>query len=152
MALQQPYLLFLGDAPDALAAKVAQGIKDWRPDASVGQIRLDGCNADMGLRDMSVAEAARPSIPTTSTGTSESAQLQPILPEPASPMQRTAPSPNRTHAVELRAIATSTAPVNPGICTNRSNATSLGGNWPNTKADRPAHQSSPASTRQAVWS
>ena len=58
MALQQPYLLFLGDAPDALAAKVAQGIKDWRPDASVGQIRLPGCNADMGLVDMTVAEAA----------------------------------------------------------------------------------------------
>lgn len=58
MALQQPYLLFLGDAPDALAAKVAQGIRDWRPEASVGQLRLPGCNADMGLGDMSVAEAA----------------------------------------------------------------------------------------------
>ena len=58
MALEQPYLLFLGDAPDALAAKVAQGVKDWRPDASVGQIRLPGCNADMGLTDMTVAEAA----------------------------------------------------------------------------------------------
>ncbi len=58
MALAQPYLLFLGDAPDALAAKVAQGVKDWRPDASVGQIRLPGCNADMGLADMTVAEAA----------------------------------------------------------------------------------------------
>jgi uncharacterized NAD-dependent epimerase/dehydratase family protein len=57
MALKQPYLLFLGDAPDALAAKVAQGIKDWRPDASVGQLRLPGCNADMGLTDMTVAEA-----------------------------------------------------------------------------------------------
>ena len=58
MALEQPYLLFLGDAPDALAAKVAQGVKDWRPDASVGQIRLPGCNADMGLTDMTVAEVA----------------------------------------------------------------------------------------------
>jgi len=58
MALQHPYLLFLGDAPDALAAKVAQGICDWRPDASVGQIRLPGCNADMGLPDMTISEAA----------------------------------------------------------------------------------------------
>jgi uncharacterized NAD-dependent epimerase/dehydratase family protein len=58
MSLLHPYLLFLGDAPDALAAKVAQGIRDWRPDASVGQIRLPGCNADMGLPDMTVAEAA----------------------------------------------------------------------------------------------
>ena len=58
MSLAHPYLLFLGDAPDALAAKVAQGIRDWRPDASVGQLRLPGCNADMGLNDMTVAEAA----------------------------------------------------------------------------------------------
>jgi len=55
--IQTPYLLFLGDAPDALAAKVAQGIKDWRPDASVGQFRMEGCNADMGLTDMTLAEA-----------------------------------------------------------------------------------------------
>lgn len=54
--IETPYLLFLGDAPDALAAKVAQGIADWRPDASVGQFRLKGCNADMGLRDMTLAE------------------------------------------------------------------------------------------------
>ncbi|MEM0977985.1 MAG: N-acetyltransferase DgcN [Pseudomonadota bacterium] len=52
-----PYLLFLGDAPDALAAKVAQGIKDWRPDASVGQFRMEGCRADMGLTDMTIEEA-----------------------------------------------------------------------------------------------
>ncbi|TPE49402.1 N-acetyltransferase DgcN [Amaricoccus solimangrovi] len=53
-----PYLLFLGDAPDALAAKVAQGIRDWRPEASVGQFRMAGCAADMGLPDMTLAEAA----------------------------------------------------------------------------------------------
>jgi uncharacterized NAD-dependent epimerase/dehydratase family protein len=58
MALAHPYLLFLGDAPDQLAAKVAQGIRDWRPEAPVGQLRLPGCNADMGLTDMTVAEAA----------------------------------------------------------------------------------------------
>ncbi|HUS54938.1 MAG TPA: N-acetyltransferase DgcN [Thermohalobaculum sp.] len=58
MSLSQPYLLFLGDAPDALAAKVAQGVRDWRPDSSVGQLRLPGCNADMRLPEMTVAEAA----------------------------------------------------------------------------------------------
>jgi len=57
MSLAHPYLLFLGDAPDALAAKVAQGVRDWRPGVSVGQLRLPGCNADMGLPDMTVAEA-----------------------------------------------------------------------------------------------
>ncbi|MGM0586427.1 MAG: N-acetyltransferase DgcN [Pseudomonadota bacterium] len=55
--IAHPYLLFLGDAPDPLAAKVAQGIRDWRPDASVGQLRLPGCKADMGLPDMTIDQA-----------------------------------------------------------------------------------------------
>ena len=55
--IQTPYLLFLGDAPDGLAAKVAQGIKDWRPEASVGQFRMENCKADLGLQDMTLAEA-----------------------------------------------------------------------------------------------
>ncbi|MEO0487082.1 MAG: N-acetyltransferase DgcN [Pseudomonadota bacterium] len=52
-----PYLLFLGDAPDQLAAKVAQGIKDWRPENAVGQFRMAGCGADVGLPDMTLEEA-----------------------------------------------------------------------------------------------
>ncbi len=55
--IQTPYLLFLGDAPDQLAAKVAQGIKDWRPENAVGQFRMDGCKADLGLTDMTLVEA-----------------------------------------------------------------------------------------------
>ncbi len=55
--IETPYLLFLGDAPDALAAKVAQGIRDWRPENCVGQFRMDGCKADLGLTDMTLAEA-----------------------------------------------------------------------------------------------
>lgn len=55
--IQKPYLLFLGDAPDPLAAKVAQGIRDWRPDNAVGQFRLPGCKADLGLPDMDLAAA-----------------------------------------------------------------------------------------------
>ncbi|MDK3075117.1 DUF1611 domain-containing protein [Sedimentitalea sp. JM2-8] len=55
--IETPYLLFLGDAPDQLAAKVAQGIKDWRPENAVGQFRLEGCKADVGLADMTLAEA-----------------------------------------------------------------------------------------------
>jgi uncharacterized NAD-dependent epimerase/dehydratase family protein len=57
MSLDHPYLLFLGDAPDQLAAKVAQGIRDWRPEASIGQLRLPGCKADMKLPDMTVRQA-----------------------------------------------------------------------------------------------
>ncbi|HCQ66293.1 MAG TPA: DUF1611 domain-containing protein [Rhodobacteraceae bacterium] len=55
--IETPYLLFLGDAPDGLAAKVAQGIKDWRPDNAVGQYRMEGCKADLRLPDMTLAEA-----------------------------------------------------------------------------------------------
>jgi uncharacterized NAD-dependent epimerase/dehydratase family protein len=55
--IQTPYLLFLGDAADPLAAKVAQGIKDWRPEYAVGQLRMANCNADMGLPEMTVDQA-----------------------------------------------------------------------------------------------
>ena len=55
--IETPYLLFLGDAPDQLAAKVAQGIKDWRRENAVGQIRMEGCKADVGLTDMTLEEA-----------------------------------------------------------------------------------------------
>ncbi len=55
--LKTPYLLFLGDAPDSLSAKVAQGVRDWRPENCVGQFRQEGCKADMGLPDMSIDEA-----------------------------------------------------------------------------------------------
>ena len=55
--IETPYLLFLGDAPDPLAAKVAQGIRDWRPDYALGQYRMEGCKADLGLPDMGLAEA-----------------------------------------------------------------------------------------------
>ena len=52
-----PYLLFLGDAPDHLAAKVAQGIKDWRPENAVGQFRLPGCGTSVGIDDLTLQEA-----------------------------------------------------------------------------------------------
>ncbi|MBB5514993.1 putative NAD-dependent epimerase/dehydratase family protein [Rubricella aquisinus] len=55
--ISAPYLLFLGDAPDGLAAKVAQGIRDWNPDVALGQFRMEGCKADMRLPDMTLDEA-----------------------------------------------------------------------------------------------
>ena len=66
--IDSPYLLFLGDAKDALAAKVAQGIKDWRPEAALGQFRLPGCNADMQLPDMTIAEAKTAGVKTLVVG------------------------------------------------------------------------------------
>ncbi|WP_176084923.1 N-acetyltransferase DgcN [Martelella sp. HB161492] len=66
--INTPYLLFLGDAPDQLAAKVAQGIKDWRPEFAVGQLKLDGCNADLGLPDLSISEAVEKGVKTLVIG------------------------------------------------------------------------------------
>ena len=55
--IARPYLLFLGDAHDDLAAKTASGIKDWRPDWCVGQLRLVGCKTTLGLPDLTLEEA-----------------------------------------------------------------------------------------------
>lgn len=57
MPIATPYLLFLGDVPDVLAAKTAYGIVDWRRDWCVGQLRLPGCQADTGLPDKTIEEA-----------------------------------------------------------------------------------------------
>lgn len=57
MNIKKPYLLFLGDAHDQLAAKVAIGIKQWHPEYCVGQYRMAGCRADCGLPDMDIPAA-----------------------------------------------------------------------------------------------
>jgi uncharacterized NAD-dependent epimerase/dehydratase family protein len=57
LEIAKPYLLFLGDAPDPLAAKTASGIVDWRRDWCVGQMRLPDCGADVGLDDLDIAGA-----------------------------------------------------------------------------------------------
>ena len=57
MQIATPYLMFLGDVPDALAAKTAYGIKDWRPEWCIGQMRLPGCKADLGIPDLTLPEA-----------------------------------------------------------------------------------------------
>ncbi|CAM3993331.1 DUF1611 domain-containing protein [Corallococcus sp. ZKHCc1 1396] len=57
MDIDKPYLLFLGDVKDQLAAKTAHGIVDWRPEWCVGQLRLPGCAADCGLPDLDLEQA-----------------------------------------------------------------------------------------------
>jgi len=68
MTIARPYLMFLGDAADQLAAKTAQGVKDWRTDWCVGQLRLAGCNADLKLPDMTVEQAAAVGVKTVIVG------------------------------------------------------------------------------------
>lgn len=60
--IQRPYLLFLGDAPDIATAKTAAGIRQWRPELCAGQLRLPGCRVDLGLPDLTPAQAAERGI------------------------------------------------------------------------------------------
>lgn len=68
MELKKPYLLFLGDAADPLAAKVAQGIKTWHPEYCVGQYRLPTCNADCEVDDLSIEQAVKAGAKTLVIG------------------------------------------------------------------------------------
>ena len=68
MQIEHPYLMFLGDAADQLAAKTAQGIVHWRRDWCVGQLRLENCNADLGLPDMTIDAAAAAGVRTLVIG------------------------------------------------------------------------------------
>lgn len=55
--MQQPYLIFLGDAKHMGDAKTGAGIAHWRKEKCVGQNRMADCTVDLGLQDMSVDEA-----------------------------------------------------------------------------------------------
>ncbi len=67
-AIHPPYLMFLGDAADQLAAKTADGVARWRPHWCVGQLRLPECNADLGLPDMDIAAAKAAGVKTVIVG------------------------------------------------------------------------------------
>jgi uncharacterized NAD-dependent epimerase/dehydratase family protein len=77
MQISPPYLMFLGDVPDALAAKTAQGIVDWRRDWTLGQLRLPGCGADLGIPDMGVGEAVARGAKTMVVGVANAGGVLP---------------------------------------------------------------------------
>ncbi|TWI05946.1 putative NAD-dependent epimerase/dehydratase family protein [Luteimonas cucumeris] len=52
-----PFLLYLGNAADDLAAKTARGLAHWRPGWCVGQYRDVDCRATLGLADLDFAQA-----------------------------------------------------------------------------------------------
>ncbi|MBV8650878.1 MAG: DUF1611 domain-containing protein [Alphaproteobacteria bacterium] len=68
MELKTPYLLFLGDVHDQLAAKTSAGVAYWRPQACIGQFRLPGCKADLGLEDLTIEQAASRGAKTVIVG------------------------------------------------------------------------------------
>ena len=59
MIIHQPYLLFLGDAHDDLAAKTAIGVWQWRPDECVGQLRLPGCVPRLPIDEIDLEQGRR---------------------------------------------------------------------------------------------
>lgn len=77
MVVTPPYLMFLGDVGDQLAAKTAHGIVDWRPEWCLGQRRLPGCKADLGIAEMSIAEAAAKGARTLILGVANAGGILP---------------------------------------------------------------------------
>ncbi|MFA0158770.1 N-acetyltransferase DgcN [Vibrio sp. 10N.261.46.A3] len=69
MSIAQPYLLFLGDVTDPLAAKTARGIHQWRPEICLGQLRLTDDTVSLGLTDMTLQEARAQGAKTLVIGT-----------------------------------------------------------------------------------
>jgi len=56
--IQGPYLLFVGDEASSVHAKTARGLAHWRPELCLAQCRVDGRGADLGLRELTPADAA----------------------------------------------------------------------------------------------
>ncbi len=77
MQIRNPYLLFLGDVQDQLAAKTAQGIVDWRRDWCLGQFRMPGCKADVGIPDMTIQEAVAAGARTLIVGVANAGGVLP---------------------------------------------------------------------------
>jgi uncharacterized NAD-dependent epimerase/dehydratase family protein len=77
MDIQPPYLMFLGDVQDQLAAKTAQGIVDWRPEWCLGQLRLPGCKADLGIPDQTIEAAIAAGVRTLVIGVANAGGVLP---------------------------------------------------------------------------
>ncbi|WGF90563.1 N-acetyltransferase DgcN [Marinivivus vitaminiproducens] len=75
--MDRPYLLFLGDVADQLAAKTAQGVVHWRRDWCFGQLRLPGCAADLGIEDVTIDQAKAAGVRTLLVGVANSGGFLP---------------------------------------------------------------------------
>lgn len=56
--VRKPYLLLIGDMEDPINVKTALGLRDWVPDACLGQLRFHQRAVDIGLSELSPLEAA----------------------------------------------------------------------------------------------
>jgi uncharacterized NAD-dependent epimerase/dehydratase family protein len=68
ISLDAPYLIYLGDCPDAQHAKTGAGIAHWRPEHCAAQMRLAACPVDLGLPELTLPEAKDAGIKTVIVG------------------------------------------------------------------------------------
>jgi uncharacterized NAD-dependent epimerase/dehydratase family protein len=55
--IRKPYLLLIGDMENPNNAKTAFGLRDWTPEACIGQLRFHDQAVDLGLPEMTPAQA-----------------------------------------------------------------------------------------------
>ncbi|WP_417449411.1 DUF1611 domain-containing protein [Kordiimonas sp.] len=67
--LRAPYLIFLGSESGLTYAKTGAGLVEWRRELCKGQLNLPGGTIDLGLPQMSVAEAKAAGIKSLVIGT-----------------------------------------------------------------------------------
>ncbi len=67
--IRPPYLVFVGEEANPVMAKTGRGLIEWRPELCRGQLRLCKNAVDLGLPDMTPAEAAKAGIKSLVIGT-----------------------------------------------------------------------------------
>ena len=77
MQIDRPYLLFLGDVSDQLAAKTAQESSIGVPIGVSASCGFDGCKADCGLADLTIADAKRRGARTMIVGVANAGGILP---------------------------------------------------------------------------
>lgn len=68
--IEAPYLIYLGDTQMPEMAKTGAGLAFWRPERCAGQLREPSCKADLGLPEMTLAQAVASGARTLVIGTS----------------------------------------------------------------------------------
>jgi uncharacterized NAD-dependent epimerase/dehydratase family protein len=66
--LKKPYLLLIGDMENPRNAKTAFGLRDWTPEACIGQLRFNTEAVDLGLPEMNLQQAATAGAKTLVVG------------------------------------------------------------------------------------
>jgi len=69
VTLRAPYLIFLGNETNPTYAKTGAGIVQWQPEKCIGQFSLPGGSVDLGLKQMTIREAAEAGAKSLVIGT-----------------------------------------------------------------------------------